>query len=559
MSRASSSLGDLLRRRGQLNADQLRVALQEQARNRQPLGELLVRMGFVTEGQLRDVLAEQGGLPSVDLRQTQPTAEARASLPDELVRRHQILPLALDAESGELVLAIGDINDLSAIDRVRSVLGAGCRIQIRLAAAAELRQAITRHYGDDGHIEQILAEMVPSEQAFSSSRFSVDEASQPQIRLLDALIGEAVRMEASDIHFEPEDGFLRIRYRIDGVLREMRNLHRGFWPAMLVRLKVMGGMDIAEMRAPQDGRFSLESNGRTVDFRVSAHPVSYGENVVLRILDRHRAIVPLAGLGLDEAVLSDLRRIVARPEGIILVTGPTGSGKTTTLYSILSQLNQPGVNIMTLEDPVEYPLPMLRQTSLNESVKLDFASGIRSMMRQDPDIILIGEVRDQATAEMAFRAAMTGHQVYSTLHSNSAIGALPRLRDIGVRPEIMAGNISGILAQRLVRRLCPACREASEATLEERAWFGDVPVYRATGCPACSDTGYRGRVPVMELLVLDRALDELIADRSSAGQILQAAGARGFRTLMQDGVGKVRAGATSPEELVRVLGRPEAP
>ena len=286
------------------------------------------------------------------------------------------------------------------------------------------------------------------------------------------VLQEAVKAKASDIHFEPEQNFLRIRYRIDGVLETVRSLHKTYMPGITVRIKVISEMNIAETRAPQDGRISLTLNGRPIDFRVSTHPTVHGENIVLRILDREKSIISLDKMNLPPATLTRLNLMLARPEGIMVVTGPTGSGKTTTLYSLLSQVNDEAVNIMTLEDPVEYPLTLMRQTSVNEAVRMDFANGIRSMMRQDPDIILVGEIRDQETAEMAFRAAMTGHQVFSTLHTNSALGAFPRLLDIGIQPDIMAGNIIGIIAQRLVRALCVHCKEAYIPTPEERKILG---------------------------------------------------------------------------------------
>jgi type II secretory ATPase GspE/PulE/Tfp pilus assembly ATPase PilB-like protein len=343
------------------------------------------------------------------------------------------------------------------------------------------------------------------------------------------------------------------------VLRQIRSLHKNYWSAMVVRLKVISGMNIAETRAPQDGRISLSLSGRSIDFRVSAQPTTHGENLVLRILDRQKGIVALDDLGLQDDELKTLRLMMARPEGIILVTGPTGSGKTTTLYSILNHVNTEGVNIMTLEDPVEYPMAMIRQTSVNEVAKLDFASGIRSMMRQDPDVILVGEIRDQETAEMAFRAAMTGHQVYSTLHTNSAIGAIPRLQDLGVLPDIMAGNIIGVVAQRLIRRLCKYCRQAyrpdDELTLRVLGvtadWHGEI--YRAGSCEACDHTGYKGRVAIMELFKMDGEIDELIARRATGREIREAARRTGFRTLAEDAIARVHDGQTSLDEISRVV------
>jgi len=321
---------------------------------------------------------------------------------------------------------------------------------------------------------------------------------------------------------------------------------------------VMAKMNIAETRAPQDGRISATMSGRVVDFRVSSLPTTHGENIVLRILDRQKGIVPLDKLGLEESALELLKRMIARPEGIILVTGPTGSGKTTTLYSILNHINSDGINIMTLEDPVEYPMTLIRQTSVSEAAKLDFGNGVRALMRQDPDVILVGEIRDKDTAEMAFRAAMTGHQVYSTLHTNSAVGAIPRLLDIGIVPDVMSGNIIGVVAQRLVRRLCRTCRQSFDPDARERRVLGlgaseSATLYRAVGCDQCDYQGYRGRQSILEILKIDGGLDELIARRATAREILTAARAKGFKTLADDGVRMVRAGFTSLDELMRVV------
>jgi len=338
----------------------------------------------------------------------------------------------------------------------------------------------------------------------------------------------------------------------------VRSLHKTYMPGMTVRLKVISEMDIAETRAPQDGRLGLTLNGRPVDFRVSTHPTIHGENIVLRILDREKSIISLDKMNLPENTLQRLNLMLSRPEGILIVTGPTGSGKTTTLYSLLAQVNDETVNIMTLEDPVEYPVNLMRQTSVNDAVHMDFANGIRSMMRQDPDIILVGEIRDRDTAEMAFRAAMTGHQVFSTLHTNSALGAFPRLLDIGILPDIMAGNIIGIIAQRLVRVLCSQCKEAYAPSVDERRLLGpmgkDVPeIYRPVGCRACNNKGYRGRTSVMELLVMDPDMDELIARRATAKELRAAALGRGFRSLADDGVARVLDGTTTLAEVGRSI------
>jgi len=552
-------LGQILISEGILSEDQLRIALLEQMKSNQPIGKLLVSLGFVSEATLRDALSESLGTQSIDLSRAVIDPQALKLVPREIAQRHHLLPLDFDIASQRLILAVADINDIVGLDRVRSLVAEGVQLETLLAGESEIDRAIDQYYGYELSIDGILHEIETGEIDWKSLSASDDEYSQPVVRLIDSILTDAVKREASDIHFEPEANFLRIRYRIDGMLRQIRALHKSYWPAMTVRIKVLSGMNIAETRAPQDGRIGLTVSGRQVDFRVAAQPTIHGENVVLRILDRQKGIVPLEDLGLAEDHLHQLKLMISRPEGIILVTGPTGSGKTTTLYSILNHINGEGVHIMTLEDPVEYPMALVRQTSVAESAKLDFANGIRSMMRQDPDVILVGEIRDAETAEMAFRAAMTGHQVYSTLHTNSAIGAMPRLLDIGVLPDIMAGNIIGIVAQRLVRHLCPHCKAPYRAEAHEMRLLGltdDSPrplIYRPTGCELCDFQGYRGRLAIMELLRIDSSLDELIARRATANEIRAHAQARGFRPLADDGLRRVLEGATALEELARVV------
>ena len=544
--------------KGVISDDQLRIALQEQHRNHQPLGRLLVGLGFLSEATIRDVLSENLGQASVDLSTCIIDPAAIRLIPRDIARRHLLLPLSVDIAGKHLAIAIADPGNIIALDQLRALLKDEYRIGTQLANESDILRAIDQYYGFELSIDGILHEIEPGEMEYQPLQSGANEFSQPVVRLIDALLTEAVQQNASDIHFEPESSFLRIRYRIDGVLRQVRSLHKSFWPSMVVRIKVMSGMNIAETRAPQDGRISLKLSGRAIDFRAASHPTSHGENIVLRILDRQKGIVPIDGIGLDDDALSTLKRIIAKPEGIVLVTGPTGSGKTTTLYSVLSHVSSEAVNIMTLEDPVEYPLPLIRQTSVNEASKLDFANGIRSMMRQDPDIILVGEIRDHPTAEMAFRAAMTGHQVYSTLHTNSAIGAIPRLLDIGILPDIMAGNIIGIIAQRLVRVLCPHCKHAYHPDHNEHRLLGlhpdDAPVlYRATGCELCRHQGYSGRLAIMELLRMDADLDDLVARRAGIRELKQAALDKGFRPLAADGMRRVLQGVTSLAEVARVV------
>ena len=552
-------LGQILISEGILSEDQLRIALLEQMKQNQPIGKLLVSLGFVTEATLRQALSESLGKQSIDLSHAVVDPVALKLVPREIAKRYHLLPLDYDHPNRRLTLAISDINDIVGLDRVRAMIEEHTEIETLLAGESEIDRAIDQYYGHELSIDGILHEIETGEIDWKSLSASDDEYSQPVVRLIDSILTDAVKREASDIHFEPEANFLRIRYRIDGMLRQIRALHKSYWPAMTVRIKVLSGMNIAEMRAPQDGRISLSVSGRPVDFRVASQPTIHGENIVLRILDRQKGIVPLEQLGLSEEHLHQLKLMIARPEGIILVTGPTGSGKTTTLYSVLNHINAEGIHIMTLEDPVEYPMAMVRQTSVAENAKLDFANGIRSMMRQDPDVILVGEVRDAETAEMAFRASMTGHQVYTTLHTNSAIGAVPRLLDIGVLPDIMAGNIIGIVAQRLIRRLCDHCKspyhaEAHETRLLGSQAEGERPVlFRPTGCEICDFQGYRGRIAIMELLRIDAGLDELIARRATTHEIRNRALGQGFVTLAEDGLRRVLNGTTSLEELARVV------
>jgi len=551
-------IGDLLIEKGILTQDQLNIALTEQKRSREQLGKIIVSLGFATEAVVRDVLGEALGQESVDLSKVIVDTEVLQLVGKDIARRFKMLPLSIDRHKGLLTVAMSDTFNVVAIDQLRALLGGELDITPVLAGESEIENAIDQLYGFELSVDGILHEIETGQVDYSSHAGESDEYSQPLVRLVDALLSDAVKKSASDIHFEPELGFLRIRYRIDGVLRQIRSLHQNYWSAIAVRLKVMSGMNIAETRAPQDGHISLTLFGRPIDFRVSAQPTTHGENIVLRILDRNKGIVPLDKLGLSDHALASLRLMMARPEGILLVTGPTGSGKTTTLYSMLNYVNDESVNIMTLEDPVEYPMPMIRQTSVNVSAKLDFASGIRSMLRQDPDIILVGEVRDEDTADMALRAAMTGHQVYSTLHTNSAVGAIPRLLDLGIVPDILAGNIIGIVAQRLIRKLCPHCRKADRPTELEHHLLGleedeNPVIYRAVGCEHCHQSGYRGRIAITELLKIDDDIDDLIARRASRKELHELAISKGFEPIAEDALRRVLDGSSTLEEVSRVV------
>ena len=543
---------------GLISQDQLRIALIEQEQNDIPLGRQLVRLGFVSETMVRDLVAHTIGQESIDLTTVVADADALSMVPEDFSRRYHLLPVAYEEATETMVVAMADMFNVVALDQLRAMLGGQIQLKPVLAAEAQLEEHIDQFYGYELSVDGILREIETGEIDYQSLTADGDEYTQPVVRLVGALLMDAVKRGASDIHFEPEYAFLRIRYRIDGVLQQVRSLHKSYWPAVAVRLKVISGMDIAETRAPQDGRLNMNLCGRPIDFRVSAHPTIHGENIVLRVLDRERSIIPLERMGLRTSTLDQLKLMMTRPEGILVVTGPTGSGKTTTLYSLLSHQNTEAVNIMTLEDPVEYPVTMMRQTSVAEVNKVDFANGIRSIMRQDPDIILVGEVRDADTATMAFRAAMTGHQVFTTLHTNSALGAFPRLIDIGISPDIMAGNIIGVVAQRLVRVLCPHCKEPAKPSENERKILGvkrneAIQIFKHKGCKRCNQNGYRGRMAIMELLRIDSDMDSLIARRAHFDELRDMALAKGFNTLADDGVRRILEGYTSIEEVMRVI------
>lgn len=551
-------LGELMVQQGLISQDQLRIALIEQEQNDIPLGRQLVRLGFVSETMVRDLVAHTIGQESIDLTTVVADGDALKMVPEDFSRRYHLLPVAYEESTKTMIVAMADMFNVVALDQLRAMLGGQIQLKPVLAAEAQLEEYIDQFYDYELSVDGILREIETGEIDYQSLATEGDEYTQPVVRLVGALLMDAVKKGASDIHFEPEFAFLRIRYRIDGVLQQVRSLHKSYWPGVSVRLKVVSGMDIAETRSAQDGRLNMNLCGRPIDFRVSTHPTIHGENIVLRVLDREKSIIPLERMGLRASTLEELKLMMTRPEGILVVTGPTGSGKTTTLYSLLSHKNTEAVNIMTLEDPVEYPVSLMRQTSVSEVNKVDFANGIRSIMRQDPDIILVGEVRDQDTATMAFRASMTGHQVFTTLHTNSALGAFPRLADIGISPDIMSGNIIGVVAQRLVRVLCPHCKESAKPTAAERKTLGlkrteTVEIFKANGCKKCNLTGYRGRMAIIELLRIDAEMDALISRRAHLDELRTMAIEKGFTTLAEDGVRRILEGYTSIEEVMRVI------
>ena len=548
-------IGEQLIEKGLVSPDQLRIALAEQKKTGKKLGEALSSLGFLSEEVAREAIGDAVGYSSMSLKGVVPDSDALQLISEAFARANLIMPISLGSD--QLKLAMANPDDIILLDKIRRHIKKDIRLAPVLVVAKEIQTAIDYYYGYELSIDGIIHELETG-QVDNYSLSDQAEYSQPMVRLVDSILTDAVKNSASDIHFEPEEHYIRIRYRIDGVLQQIRLLHKSLWSSLVVRLKVVSNLDLTDQRLPQDGHMDLIVYGRRIDFRVSSLPGTHGENFVLRILDRDKGIVPLENLGLDPHSFQQLKLMMARPTGILLVTGPTGSGKTTTLYSMLNEMNEMGVNIMTLEDPVEYPMTLIRQTAVNEDVGLTFAAGIRSLLRQDPDIILIGEIRDGDTAQMAMRAAMTGHQVFATLHTNSAIGSIPRLLDIGVTRSILSGNIIGIVAQRLTRKLCESCKKAYTPEAFELSLLGFEPhekpvLYKACGCEACKGLGYKGRLAILETLRFTEEMDSLLLEGASQHQILAQAVKQGFFTMTQSALRWVKSGHTTLEEISRVV------
>jgi general secretion pathway protein E/type IV pilus assembly protein PilB len=548
-------IGEQLVAMGIITEDQLNVALQEKKISGKLLGAVMVDLGFIDEDTLTSFLSESSGYEVFDPNYTIVDGDALEYLPKEEAQKLQVLPVAVNADM-EVHIAMADPYDVVALDTLRQFFPKGSNFKPLVTTRSTISDAIDAAYGYASSINDIMDELEKEDDELDISSLSETEAyTHPVVRLVNVLVSDAVKTACSDLHFEPEENFVRLRNRRDGVLFTSQILHKRHWNAISQRIKIMSGMDIADKLSPQDGRFNLNVSGREADFRVSSLPTVYGENIVLRVLDKSQSIMPLEGLGFSEENLKKIRKAQSRPEGIIIVTGPTGSGKTTSLYSMLDEINNVEVNVQTLEDPVEYSLPMIRQTHVREGV-LEFADGIRAMLRQDPDIIFIGEIRDGETANMALKAAMTGHQVYSTLHTNDSFGAIPRLFDLGLKPGMLAGAIIAVFAQRLVRRLCTDCKIEYVPDAEECEIMGVDPassrrIYKARqgGCKSCAGQGYKGRVAVAEILLFDEDLDEVIAAEGTKADLIRVAKEKGFKSMKDDGMLKVLEGVTSIEEM----------
>ncbi|MHB0935844.1 MAG: GspE/PulE family protein [Armatimonadota bacterium] len=563
--------GQVIKEITNLSDEDLEHALQVQKGTREPLGQLMVKMGLISERDRARALGRQWGIPFVDIHQEEIDQEVANLIPKHLVHRYRALPIA--RKDNRLTIAMSNPLDIFTIDQLRLVTG--MEVDVVITVEEDLNTIITNLLSSGEHMDETIKRVVDEvtgdngdirfterkreeEISVDQLRELVDDA--PIIQLVNMIIRQALTDKASDIHIQPELTRVRVRYRIDGMLQDGTVVPKQAQAALISRIKVMAEMDIAEKRAPQDGRISLVMDKREYDMRVSTLPNVHGEKVVMRVLDKSGILLTLSKLGLPSEMLDQYDKLIHRSYGIILVTGPTGSGKSTTLYTTLNQINSPEKNILTVEDPVEYQLPGLTQAQVNNRAGMTFPAVLRTMLRQDPDIILVGEMRDMETAIIAIEASLTGHLVFSTLHTNDAPGAVARLTEMGVEPFLTASSTIGVLAQRLVRTICPRCKEAYTPPTEAFRRLNlpvsadaNVNFYRGAGCSFCRQTGYKGRIGVYELMLIDNEIRELILQKAPTHVLRQAALEAGMITLKQDAMQKILEGVTTMEEALRVI------
>ncbi len=557
-------LGDLLVKEGLLSSDQLLRAVGEQRRSNEPLSLILKRLGFLAEEQLLDFLSRKYGIPTINLSRIEVDPEVLRLVRKEIAQKYQVFPVRKVGKT--LTLALSDPTVVLAIVDVQ--FATGLHVIPVLASEDTIRQAIEQNYDAADDIKKLMTqetapdtglELVDRRETvdISEAKEGADEA--PIIRFVNLIIADAISKRASDIHLEPYENVFRARYRIDGVLHDMMSPPKQMEAAILSRVKIMANLDIAERRLPQDGRISLKYQNREIDLRVSSLPTIFGEKIVLRILDKGGTILDLTQLGFEEEDLDRFKQAITTPFGMILVTGPTGSGKSTTLYAAVSTINNPEINIITAEDPVEYNIPGVNQVHVREDIGYGFGTALRSFLRQDPDVILVGEMRDLETAQIAIRAALTGHLVFSTLHTNDAPSTITRLLDMGLPPFLVSSSLLLVVAQRLVRRICLECREPVDVPLSALVDIGFKPeeadgvkAYVGKGCAACAQTGYRGRIAIHEVMWLSRELRDAIVRQQPANEIRKLAIKIGMRTLRQSGLRKVARGLTTIDEVLRV-------
>ena len=551
-------LGDILLEGGLVTHDQLSAAYEEHQRNGRSLGRVLVDQGVLSEGQLVAALATQIGLRFVDLSDFSVDGSAVSRVPDSVCRRYTALPVGY--EDGKLLVAMADPANVFAIDDIRSITGMD--VKPAVATRADVLAAINRYHRNDGELDDLSMTLTGEDDGLDDlGNISDVVEDAPIVKFVNLLITQAIQDRASDIHIEPTERDLRVRFRIDGVLHEVMRSPKNIQSGVISRLKIMADINIAERRIPQDGRLSVNTNGKKVDLRVATLPTVWGEKVVMRILDNSTAMLNLSDLGFSQANYDRYSLSFTKPYGMLLVTGPTGSGKSTTLYATLNIVSSPDKNVITVEDPVEYRLPGINQVQTNAKAGLTFASALRSILRSDPDIVLIGEIRDHETAQIAIEAALTGHLVLSTLHTNDAPSAVSRLIEMGIEPFLVGSALDCVLAQRLARRLCSKCKEpytpTAEALIQARfPWHDGEPLptlYRPVGCSACSKTGYKGRLALHEVMSVTEQIERLAVERASAEAIGKVAREQGMAMLRDDGLAKVADGVTSLEEIFRVV------
>ena len=558
-------LGEILVSHEWVTEGQLKQATDIQRQSNARLGRILVEMGAITEQQLSQGLAEQWGLRFTDLADTVVESEVARLIPSYLARRHGVV--AIGRERNRLVVAMSDPLNVVAIDDIR--LLTGLEVEVVIASSADINRTQSLVYGGGGDIDDILTRSPGSEPEISDGdrveevsienlRTAVEEA--PIIRAVNQILSQAIQSGASDIHIEPHRNEVKVRLRIDGVLQDIMSPPKSVQAPLISRIKILADMDIAERRLPQDGHIHLKAENKEFDLRVSSLPTVLGEKIVLRLLDQSSTRVSLEEIGFTSSLLTTWESLITKPYGFLLVTGPTGSGKTTTLYTSLTRINTPERNIVSVENPVEYQIPRVNQVQVNPKVGLSFASGLRTILRQDPDVVLIGEIRDRETAEIAVQASMTGHLVLSTIHTNDAPGAVVRLRDMGIEPFLITSSLIGVLAQRLVRVICSKCKEAYVPPMDALKRLGvdaerraDIHLFRGQGCDACRKTGYKGRIGVFELMVVSERLRAMVVAGAPTEQLRDAAIEEGMRTLKHDAVQKVLEGVTTFEEMLRVV------
>ncbi len=548
-------LGEMLVESGLLAPDQLDRSLQEARRLHKRLGEYLVEQRLLTAEDLASTLSIQLKLPIIDLKRQPVQPEALDLVPEAYARQHDLIPINVTSDA--LVVVMSDPANIQVLEDLQA--RAKTAIQPAIGIPSDIRDAINRSYRASGEIEAQISQVAPpvDEPAVEEALAPDLVARTPIVRTVDLLIAQAVRDRASDIHLEPREDCVRVRYRIDGILHDVQTLPLTVHPPLISRLKVLAGMNIAERRRPQDGQFSVQIEGKDVDFRVATSDSVHGEIVVLRVLDKSLSLFTLGELGFLAEALERYSQMLRTPFGMILVGGPTGSGKTTTLYASVNRLDRTGRNIVTVEDPVEYLFEDINQIQVNPRADITFASGLRSIMRLDPDVILVGEVRDGETARMATQAALTGHLVLSSIHANDAVGVLFRLLDLGVEPFLISSALVGVVSQRMVRRVCPHCRSQSEAPIEEQLAYeeelGERPgrLYYGEGCNFCANTGYRDRIGVFEVLVVSEEVRRMLLKGASSAEIRAQATGEGMVTMRRDGMLKVQQGITTLHEVIR--------